>query len=175
MAIESWNKIDEKPFSAGFRKLVKKSFTLPDGRKVDFDIKKEGPAVCVLALTKQNSVILAKQFRPGPEEILMELPGGAMEGNESPENAIKRELLEETGYTGDFKLVGESLDDAYSTMLRFNFVATNCVKVRSANPDENEFIEIVELTIPQFREHIRKGKLTDVETGYMGLDFLGLL
>jgi len=58
--ISSWKKIKEKPFKASWRKLIKRTFELPDNRVVDFDIKDEGLAVCVLALTKDNNVILGK-------------------------------------------------------------------------------------------------------------------
>lgn len=173
--INSWKKLKEESYQAGFRKMIKRFFELPDGRTVDFDIKQEGPAVCVLALTTDNQVILGRQFRPGPEKIILELAGGAVEKNEAPEESIKRELLEETGYTGDFQLVGTSLDCAYSTMLRYNFVATNCRKVQEQKLDPNEFIEVVLMSLDEFRQLLHSGELTDVETGYLGLDFLKLL
>lgn len=170
-----WKKIKEKPFSAGFRKLLKKTFQLPDGKIHDFDIKHEGPAVCILALTENNNVILVKQYRPGMEKILHEMPGGAIDGDEEPIDAIKRELLEETGHIGDIELVGTSHDCAYSTMFRYNFVATNCRKVEDQNLDDTEFAEVIEMSLDDFRSHLQSGELTDVESGYLGLDYLKLL
>lgn len=170
-----WKKTKEEQFRAGFRKLLKKTFQLPNGKIADFDVKYEGPAVCVLALTKENRVLLVKQFRPGPEEILSEMPGGCIEDNETPDNAIERELLEETGYEGEIQFVGMSLDCAYSTMKRYNFVAKNCIKIQEPNYDNTEFGEVIEMSLDEFRDHLRSGKLTDIETGYMCLDFLKLL
>ncbi|MDD5031617.1 MAG: NUDIX hydrolase [Patescibacteria group bacterium] len=148
---------------------------MPDNRIVDFDIKQEGPVVCVLALTKNNNIVLAKQFRPGPEKVLLELPGGGVDTGETPEKAARREFLEETGYTGDFQFVGASLGDAYSTLIRYNFVATNCYKKQEQNLEDNEFIEAVEMPLEEFRKHLRSGQLTDITTGYLGLDYLNLL
>lgn len=173
--ITVWKKLKEENFNAGFRKMTKKTFQLPDGKIVNFDIKHEGPAACVLALTKDNKIILTKQFRPGPEKILLELPGGAIDSDETPEEAIKREFLDETGYTGDFKLIGTSLDCAYSTMVRYNYTATSCRKIQEQNLEDNEFIQVVEMSLGDFKNHLRSGELTDVETGYLGLDSLGLL
>ena len=170
-----WKKIKEKPFQAGFRKLLKKTFQLPNGKIQEFDIKHEGPAVCVLALTKNNNVVLVKQYRLGMEKILLEMPGGSVEKDENPETAIKRELLEETGYAGDMKFIGTSYDCAYSTMLRYNYVATNCCKIGKQKLDELEFAEVIKMSLNDFRNHLSSGELTDVESGYLGLDYLKLL
>ncbi|MEI7741991.1 MAG: NUDIX hydrolase [bacterium] len=173
--MNEWKKIKEEPFRAGFRKMIKKFFILPNGQEKDFDIKQEGPAVCVLALTKNGNVILAKQYRPGPEKKLLEMPGGGVEKDENPLEAAKRELLEETGYAGEMQLVGECLDCAYSTMKRYCYVAKNCVRVQDPCLDENEFVEIVQMPLPEFRNLLRSGQMTDVEVGYLALDYLGLL
>jgi ADP-ribose pyrophosphatase len=136
-------KIDEKQYQAGFRQMIRRKYRLPDGRLKEYDIKNEGKSVSVLAMTSAKNIILAKQFRPGPEKILMELPGGGVDNGEKPNKAIKRELLEETGYTGKFHLVNTCWNCGYSNRLTYNFVATNCRKVQKPTNDENEFIEVV--------------------------------
>lgn len=170
-----WKKTAEKLIVNGYRKIILKSFVLPNGQNKDFEIYKEGQAVCVVALTPDNKVVLTKQFRPGPEKVLIELPGGAVDAGETPEQAIKRELLEETGYAGDFQFVQIILDDAYSTRIRQVFVATDCKKIKDQHLDDSEFIEIIEMPLVEFRELLRSGQLTDIEVGYLGLDFLKLL
>ena len=170
-----WKKLKEEEFKVGYLDIIKRTFQLPDGKTASFDIKKEGPAVCVLALTRENKVVLVKQFRPGPEKEVIELPGGCIDKGESPDCAIKRELLEETGYAGETKFVSTSLDCAYSTMLRYNFVAMNCRKIQEPRFKKIEFGKVVEMPLKDFRNLLRSGELTDVETGYLCLDFLGLL
>jgi ADP-ribose pyrophosphatase len=170
-----WRKRSEESVKIGYRRLLKRIFTLPSGVDAEFTIKQERPTVCVLALTTTNEVILAQQFRPGPERILLELPGGGIEKDETPIDAAKRELLEETGYAGDMQFVTDCIDCGYSTLSRSCFIATNCRKIAEPTPDENEFIETVLMPLPDFREHLRSGNLSDVEVGYLGLDFLKLL
>ncbi|MEA3248873.1 MAG: NUDIX hydrolase [Patescibacteria group bacterium] len=170
-----WKKITETSFTAGFRKMLNRTFVLPDGKRHDFDIKHEGPAVCVLPLTEGNEVVLAEQFRPGPEKVLLELPGGKLEKDENPMESIRRELLEETGYAGDFELVGTCYDCAYSTMKRYCFVARNCKKVGEPEPDDTEFINVRTVSLEKFRTILRSGMMTDVEVGYLALDHLGIL
>ena len=174
--VKKWKELSrEEVFSKYGRKIEKVIYKLPDGTESAFYIKKEGPAICVLALTKNKEVILAKQFRPGPNEIILELPGGRTEEGETSEQAIERELLEETGYKGKAKLVTESLDCAYSTMRRQCFVATDCEKIAEPQNTSSEICETVLLSLYEFRKLLRSGKITDVEVGYLGLDYLGLL
>ena len=170
-----WKKLKQEPLKTGYRKVIRKTFEMPDGKTADFDIKDEGPVVCVLALTPENNVLLVKQYRPGPEKILLELPGGGIEATETPEQAVARELLEETGFAGDLKAVVSSFECAYSSIERFNFVATDCRKIQAQNLDATEFAEVVEMSLTDFRRHLQSGQLTDIEVGYLGLDFLKLL
>jgi ADP-ribose pyrophosphatase len=169
----TWYKQSESKYLAGYRRMLKKTFRLPDGTVADYDIKDEGRPVCVLALTLTQAVILAKQFRPGPEQTLLELPGGWVEDSERPEQIVCQELLEETGYVGDFQFVGTNYHCAYSNALRHNYVATNCHRVQAPVP--GEFIEVIEMPLKEFRVYLRSGRLTNVDCAYMGLEFLGLL
>ena len=157
------------------RGIEKVLFQLPNGKKDEFYIKKEKNGAGIVALTEDNKIILVKQFRPGPKKILLELPGGFVDVENKPKETIENELLEETGYIGKVKYVGSCIDDAYSNMMRYCFVATNCVKIQKQKLGVHEFAEVVLIPLDKFREHLRNGELTDVEIGYLGLDFLQLL
>jgi ADP-ribose pyrophosphatase len=171
-----WKEVKkEEAFRKYSRVINRIDFEMPNGEVKDFYIKQEGPAVAVLALDEEKNVILAKQFRPGPQKIFYELPGGYLDANEKPEFSAARELKEETGYEGNIQFVGTCSDDAYSTMLRYCFVATECKKVSEQKLDEGEYVEVVTKTLEEFRDILRSGEMTDVEVGYLGLDFLELL
>ena len=174
--IKKWQKLSSKivfeKFSRGIEKI---KYLLPNGKEMDYYLKKEGPAVVILALTKDNQVILVKQFRPGPGEILNELPGGFVDENEEPEQAAERELLEETGYQGKMKFLTTFFDCAYSTMKRYCFIATDCQQVSQPKFDETEFAEVTLMPLNEFRKYIKEGGNTDVEAAYIGLDYLNLL
>lgn len=176
MEIKAWvEKNSQEAFRKYGRIINQVDFEMPNGEEKDFYIKQEGPAVAVLALDKDQKVILAKQFRPGPQKIFYELPGGYLDQDEKPEVSGARELKEETGYEGDIEFVGTVYDDAYSTMKRYCFVVTNCEKKSEQELDDGEHVEVATKTLAEFRDILRSGEMTDVEVGYLCLDHLNLL
>ena len=170
-----WRKLGETPLYDGYRPIVGRRYELPDGRVHEFDVKAERPVVVVLALTPALEVVLVREYRPGPEELVLELPGGGIDDGEGRIDAVRRELREETGYAGDVAAVGSMLDCAYSTRVKHVFVATACEKRGEPEPRDGELTEVVLMSLPQFREHLRGGRLTDVGPGYRALDALNLL
>lgn len=171
-----WKKISAKTvFRKYGRGIEKIRYRLPDDKEADFYIKKEKAVVSIVPFIHNNNIILVKQFRPGVGKILLELPGGGIERGETVREAAERELFEETGYKGKLRLLTYCYDCAYSTMLRYCFVATDCKKFGKQKLDKKEFVEVVLIPLREFRQLLRSGKMTDVEVGYLGLDYLGLL
>lgn len=175
--VDEWEEIRREPGRSLYGRSVDKVwFKLPDGKEVDFALFSGGKSVACLALTKNNEVILVRQFRPGPREVLNELPGGGLKEGENIEEAMARELLEETGYKGNIKLVTTLWHDGYSPRIKYALVATECEQIAEpALEDNGESVEVVLMTLTEFRDHLHSGQLTDVEIGYLGLDHLHLL
>lgn len=165
----------ERVFEKFGRAIDRITFEMADGRESDFYIRVENATCCVLALTEKNEVILAKQFRPGPQRILSDLPSGFINQGEDPQAAITRELLEETGYAGDIQFVGIRCSDTYAETQRYLYVAVQCKKVAEPVYEEAEHSEPDIVSLEVFRSLLQKGQLTDVASGYMALDHLKLL
>ena len=184
--IKPWKEIFREvmfeKFGRGIERVI---FRQDDGGEYDVYVKKEAVAVAVLALTKDKQVILTKQFRPGPKKILYELPGGGIMEGETLQETMERELLEETGYQGKMEFVTSLVDCGYSTRIKNCFVATECEQVKDVannlHEDDGdtqgfkEEIEVKLVSLKEFRELLRSGQNTDIEIGYLGLDYLGLL
>jgi ADP-ribose pyrophosphatase len=61
----------------------------------------------VVALTEERRVVIVRQYRPAVEHLTLELPSGLVDAGETPLEAARRELLEETGYeAGEWELLG---------------------------------------------------------------------
>ncbi|NTW13497.1 MAG: NUDIX hydrolase [Candidatus Moranbacteria bacterium] len=175
--VQPWKELSrEEVFRKYSRVIEKVMFRLPDGRETDFYLQGGHDPICCLPMTKDGKVILARQYRPGPAKVVCELPGGSAKEGETPEVAVARELLEETGYRGTLQYVATLLVDAYASSRRHAFVVTDCEKIAEPRLEDNgENVEAVLMTLSEFRTHLRSGQLTDVNVGYLGLDYLGLL
>lgn len=68
------------------------------GRAHDFYVIEAPDWINVVPLTARGEVVLIEQYRHGTGELSLEIPGGMVDGGESPLEAAGRELTEETGY-----------------------------------------------------------------------------
>lgn len=155
---------DDEVTRVGWRTVVRKHFILPDGTQTQFDTMGSigDAATAVVALTKDNLVVVAEQFRTGPEKIMQDLPGGIVDLGEEPLHAIQRELQEETGYTSDSWIeLGTTTDESYSNLRRHFYLATDCVESAEQALESTEFISVKLLTIDQLLYNATHGAMTD--------------
>ena len=114
--------------------------------------------VSILALTNENQVLLVRQFRPAVKEDTLELPSGHVEEGEKPEEAARRELLEETGYEAkSLELLGVLNPDVgrLSNKL-WCFFASNVSKLKDTVAEEG--IELCSYSVDQLMNLIQEGK-----------------
>ncbi len=140
----------------------KDSYTLPSGKTVDPYFVVELPlSAAAMAITEDNKVILVEQYRHPIGEKLLELPGGFIDENESADIAIRRELMEETGY--EFENVTHLGITAANPGVLNNFthlfLATGGRKVSDQQLDSNEEIEIVLKSLEEVRSLLLESKI----------------
>lgn len=131
------------------------SCRMPDGTLIDDYYVLEYPNwVNALALTEDNEVILIKQYRHAAEMVITEIPGGCIDAGESPEEAIRRELLEETGYAfGNVEyLAALYANPSTSANKTFTFLATGGKKVQDQHLDGREEIIVELVSIETLKE-----------------------
>jgi ADP-ribose pyrophosphatase len=99
--LSAWQTLQEKIiYNTPWCTVKEETVKLPNGEIVsDYSIVEFRDVAMVFPLTKDNEVIMVRQYRHGIRKILLELPAGTYnKDKESPEDAVKRELQEETGY-----------------------------------------------------------------------------
>ena len=152
-----------------YQNIWKQHYIMPNGQPKSFEVKHLAETAVILPLTPDHQVVCVSQYRPGPDMVLTELPAGFVDNGEAPLQAAQRELLEETGYTGDLQYIGKSFVDAYSTAIRHVFIARDCEKVSEQNLDSSEFIEVKLIQLETFREICLKGQITHGESAFIAL------
>ncbi len=172
---DAWTKTNETLVYDGYRKILRREFTLPNGKSANFDVVASNGAAAILAITPEHKILCFAQFRPGPEALLFELPGGAIDNGENPPSAAQRELAEETGYTADLTYLGSYYRDAYTTGKSHMFIGRSAKPATEPKLDATEFGRLALLSISQFKENLFAGQMSDTTLGYAGLHHLGLL
>jgi len=107
-----------------------------DGREIgDYHVLRRSPFVVIVAVTKDDDVLLVREYRVATNKTYLAFPAGYIDPDEEPEDAAKRELREETGATGcNWTRVGQ-LDPDTSTHLRIfsDATFTTCTRTRASS------------------------------------------
>lgn len=133
-----------------------------DGVSGTFYVLENPDWVNIIAVTKEGQVVLIEQFRHGTESVILEIPGGMVDENESPEGAAKRELLEETGYSSkNWVLLGRSHPNpAIQNNSVYHYLALDCEKFAEVSFDEHENIVSKLMPLANVPKLISHGKIT---------------
>lgn len=110
-----------------------------------------GDTVGIIAVTPDKKILLVRQFRPAIGDYSLEFPAGYIDEKESMEEAVKRELLEETGFVCDsFTSLGSYKTNPSRINSNFHLFFGKGAKRVSANSDQEEKCEVVWVAKDEF-------------------------
>jgi ADP-ribose pyrophosphatase len=135
---------------------------LPDGGIKDpYYVIERPDAAIVFPITESSEVVLVRQYRPPIRMMELGLPAGLVEEGERPDAAARRELSEETGYTGgQWERLGSvasspSLKDNWAYL----FLARGVEETTAPDPDEHELVEVVRVPVEELPALVHSGKI----------------
>lgn len=142
---------------------------LPNGKTGKREIIKHPGAVAVLALTHNNKIIMVEQYRKALEKTIVEIPAGKLELGEDPAECAKRELEEETGYgcTELEWLISFYTSPGFADEIIHLYIAKGLEKKENAaSLDEDEFVNLLELTLEEAEAFMKEQKIYDAKSIY---------
>ncbi|MQB43560.1 NUDIX domain-containing protein [Rhizobium sp. ICMP 5592] len=171
--------VNEKTLSDQWTRLSNYDIDYTDSSGETHRLKREiyhrTPAACILLYDpKRETVILVRQFRlpahlTGFPAWMIEVPAGLLDGDH-PEEAIRREAMEETGYrVRDIRFLFKTFTSpgAVTEIIHF-FAATIDATDRVADggglADEHEDIEVLEVRLAEAVAMIEAGEIYDAKT-----------
>jgi 8-oxo-dGTP pyrophosphatase MutT (NUDIX family) len=152
----------EKDLSVPWFEQIKKEVLFPGEEEPHIYYSLKPPDyVTALTRTTEGKYILLRQYRPVVEDYVFELPSGHLEEGEAPEQAMMRELKEETGCEGGaVTLLGELIPDTGRLENRlWAFYVENVLIEKIPVPSENEGIEVHLFDREELIQMINEGKM----------------
>ena len=142
--IKKWNVTGSKHLSSNrvFSTRKDTSVSPITGEEHDFFVIEAPDWVNVVAITDTDEVLLIRQYRHGIGAETVEIPGGCVDPGETPLEAAKRELLEETGYVSrDWTCIGAVIPNpAIQNNTCYTYLARGLRKDKEPNFDTTEYI-----------------------------------
>jgi ADP-ribose pyrophosphatase len=134
------------------RQVVEDALEFADGSKHEWIYFKNGRAVGIAAFTKDNKMILTKQYRHPFGKVVLDLPGGGVEEGETLLEAAQREFEEETGFTSNkLEAIGK-YSPGPNTQIVVDIFFTRDTKLKGKFNEE----EIVKVELMDFKTVLKK-------------------
>jgi 8-oxo-dGTP pyrophosphatase MutT (NUDIX family) len=133
------------------------------GREHDFLVLDSRDWINVVPVTPEGNLVLIRQFRHGTASLVWEVPGGMMdEEDENPEEAARRELLEETGYAPEEMVFLGAVhpNPAIQNNRCHTFLARDARPQQSQRLDGSEDIEVREASWPEVSRMVDQGEIS---------------
>ena len=135
---------------------------MPNGHVVeDYYVLEYPNWVNAVAITEDNRILLVHQYRHAAGIVSLEIPGGVIDEGEEPLQAIKRELLEETGHAFDnFEpLCTIYANPSTANNQTFCYLAKGGKKVQAQHLDEQEDIIVESYSVSEVENLLSENKI----------------
>ena len=144
-------------------RLRRDQLRLEDGGLQEYHVFEVAPAVCIVPVLPDGSILMLWQFRHPHGGTHWEVPAGRIDEGESPEQSAQRELLEETGHRARSleRVAGFHPIHGISPHYAHIFLGHDCERVAEPTPDPAERMTLGVLSALEARERLMRGDFVD--------------
>ena len=142
----------------------------PDNRTTIREVVLHADCVAVVAVDAEDNILLVRQFRYAVGKELLEIPAGGIDPGEIPEQAVEREMREETGLQPRkvVRLGGFYSSPGFCSEYLHLFLATDMIR-NPLTAEDTAGIKLVPTPKSGIPKLIAEGKICDSKS------FAGLL
>ena len=162
--IQPWRKLGSKPVG-NFRVFTIRSdikLSPRTNQEHDFYVIDSVNWVNVVALTRDNQLVMIDQYRHGSDTVEREIPGGMMDAEDtSPLEAGLRELREETGFEGtQAEIIGQIYPNpAIMSNICYTVLVRNCERKHEISLDSGEDLATHLVNLEEIHGLIKDGRI----------------
>ncbi len=139
---------------------------LPNGKTAMREVCEHVGGVGILPIDSDGNIVLVQQYRYPYAQTMLEIPAGKIDGPaEGHLSCGVRELQEETGYTADrMEYMGTVYPSPGFLTEVLHLYCAMGLQSGESNPDEDEFVEVLRLSVDDLERKIANGEIRDGKT-----------
>ena len=145
---------------------IYKDYVEVNGKQAVWDFFHHNGGAAVIPVTRDGKILMVRQYRNAIDRFTLEIPAGAFDTSaESGDVCVARELEEETGYKAgsvEWLITIRSMVAFCNEKVEI-FVAKDLIPSKQ-NLDEDEFVEIIEVSLQEALSMIHDGRIVDGKT-----------
>jgi 8-oxo-dGTP pyrophosphatase MutT (NUDIX family) len=155
----------QRPYAGKIVSVRVDEVRFDDGKAHPQEVVEHRESMTVIAIGSDDRILLVSQYRHPAGAVLLETPAGSVDPGETAEQAVNRELAEETGFAARevIPLGSFYLAPGWATEYMHAYLARDLYPAE-AEPDEDERIEVVWLSLDQWERRIRAGEIRDCKS-----------